>query len=126
MQPSMLLRPDLNRANVRWLASRWLVRLIVLGLAGCVQPVGVPPATTLSRAWLVGVERMRDDAGPQLPFTNRFIADLSAMPKLNVVYVNDDRYSFLFNTSRDERVLISPWLHSGGHCMDLTYTVYQS
>ena len=69
---------------------------------------------------------MRDDAGPQLPFTNRFIADLSAMPKLNVVYVNDDRNSFLFNTSRDEKVLISPWLHGEGHCMNLTYTVYQS
>lgn len=69
---------------------------------------------------------MRDDAGPQLPFTNRFIADLSAMPNINVVYVGDDRNSFLFNASKDNKVLVSPWLHGEGHCMSLTYAVYQS
>jgi hypothetical protein len=96
-----------------------------LGAAGC-QPVGVPPATALRRSWLIGVERMRDDAGPQLPYTNRLIADLSAMPNVSVVYAGDDRNSFLFNASKDDKVLVSPWLHTEGHCMNVTYAVYQS
>jgi hypothetical protein len=103
-----------------------LTTMCVLGLAACAQPVAVPSATALGKPWLLGVERMQGDAGPQLPFTNRFIADLSAMPNIRVVYVGDDRNSFLFNGSKEDRVLVSPWLHGEGNCMNLTYTISQS
>jgi hypothetical protein len=93
---------------------------------GCMQPVSVPPATAISRPWMFGIEPMRGDPLPQLPYTNRFIADLSAMPNVQVVYVGDERNSFLFNAWRGDKVLLAPWLGGGGNCMNLTYTVFQS
>jgi hypothetical protein len=100
--------------------------LSVTVATGCMQPVSVPPATAISRSWMFGIETMRGDPLPQLPYTNRFIADLSAMPNVQVVYVGDERNSFLFNAWRGEKVLLSPWLHGEGNCMNLTYTVFQS
>jgi hypothetical protein len=73
------------------------VLLPAVGLAGCVQPSGVPGTTTLNNPWMLGIERMHDDPEPQLPFTNRFIADLAAMPRTQVVFVGTDRNSFAFN-----------------------------
>ncbi len=69
---------------------------------------------------------MRGDPAPQFPYTNRFLADLAAMPKVQVVYVGDDRNSFLFNAWKGDKVLVSPWLHGEGNCMNLTYTIFQS
>ena len=100
--------------------------LTAFGVAGCVQPSGVPGATTLSNTWMLGIERMHDDPEPQLPFTNRFIADLAAMPSVQVVFAGNDRNSFLFNAWRGDKVLVSPWLHGEGNCMNLTYTIFQS
>jgi len=75
---------------------------------------------------MFGIETMRGDPQPQLPYTNRFIADLSAMPKVQVVYVSDNRNSFLFNAWTGDKVLVSPWLRAEGNCMNLTYTIFQS
>ena len=66
-----------------------MVRLTVLtkvvcfvtGIAGCAQQIGGPGPMVLSQPWMLGIERMRDDPAPQLPFTNRLIDDLSAMPR---------------------------------------------
>ncbi len=102
------------------------VLLLAVGLAGCVQPSGVPGTTTLSNTWMLGIERMHDDPEPQLPFTNRFIADLAAMPRTQVVFVGTDRNSFAFNAWSGDKVLVSPWLHAEGNCMNLTYTIFQS
>jgi len=102
------------------------VLLLTAGMAGCAQPSGVPAPTALSKSWMLGIERMRDDPAPQLPFTNRFIADLAAMPRTQVVFLDNDRNSFLFDGWSDGKVLVSPWLHGEGNCMNLTYTIFQS
>ncbi len=98
----------------------------MLGLAGCVPPYGVPGTTTLRGTWMLGIERMHDDPEPQLPFTNRFIADLAAMPRTQVVFVGTDRNSFAFNAWSGDKVLVSPWLHAEGNCMNIAYTIFQS
>ena len=46
---------------------------------------------------MFGIERMRGDPEPQLPYTNQFIADLAAMPSVQIVYVGDERNSSAFN-----------------------------
>lgn len=102
------------------------VVLLVAGMAGGAQPGGVSGTAALSKPWMLGIERMRDDPEPQLPFTNRFIADLSAMPKAQVVFLGNDRNSSLFNAWSGDKVLVSPWLHGEGNCMTLTYTIFQS
>ena len=102
------------------------VLLVAAGVAGCAQLGGVPAPTALSKPWMLGIERMRDDPAPQLPFTNRFIADLTAMPRTQVVFLDNDRNSFLFNGWSGGKVLVSPWLHGEGNCMELTYTIFQS
>ena len=98
---------------------------VLLTAAGC-QPVSMPWPATLSASWMFGIETMRGDPAPQLPYTNRFIADLAAMPKVQVVYVGDERNSFLFNAWKGGKVVVSPWLHGEGNCMNLTYTIFQS
>jgi hypothetical protein len=100
--------------------------LLAAGIAGCAQPIGVPGPMALSQPWMLGIERMRDDPGPQLPFTNRFIADLSAMPKAQVVFLDGPRNSTLFNEWSGGKVLVSPLLHSQGSCMNLTFTIFRS
>ena len=102
------------------------VLLLAAGVAGCAEPSGVPGTTALSKSWMLGIERMRGDPAPQLPFTNRFIADLAAMPSAQVVFLGDDRNSFLFNAWSGGKVLVSPWLHGEGNCMTLTFTIFQS
>jgi hypothetical protein len=100
--------------------------LATVGLTGCVQPSGVPGTSTLSNTWMLGIERMRNDPEPQLPFTNRFIADLAAMPRTQVVFVSTDRNNIVFNAWSSDKVLVSPWLHAEGNCMNLTYTIFQA
>jgi hypothetical protein len=100
--------------------------LLSAGVSGCVQPVGMPAPSATNTSWMFGVETMHGDPQPQLPYTNRFIADLSAMPKVQVVYVGDNRNSFLFNAWSGDKVLVSPWLRAEGNCMNLTYTIFQS
>jgi hypothetical protein len=111
-----------------------MVRLTVLtkvvcfvtGIAGCAQQIGGPGPMVLSQPWMLGIERMRDDPAPQLPFTNRLIDDLSAMPKTQVVFLDKGRNSTLFNEWSGGKVLVSPWLHGQGSCMSVTYTIFRS
>jgi hypothetical protein len=105
-----------------------MILLLAAGMAGCVQtqPGGTAAMPALSKPWMLGIERMRVDPEPQLPFTNRFIADLSAMPNVQVVFLGSDRNSFLFNGWSGGKVLVSPWLHGEGNCMTLTYTIFQA
>ncbi len=102
------------------------VLLLVAGMTGCSQYGSGPGTSALSKSWMLGIERMRGDPGPELPFTNRFITDLSAMPKTQVVFLGSDRNGFLFNAWSGGKVLVSPWLHHDGTCMTLTYTIYLS
>jgi hypothetical protein len=104
------------------------ILLLAAGMAGCVQtqPGGTAAMPALSKPWMLGIERMRVDPEPQLPFTNRFIADLSAMPNVQVVFLGSERNSFLFNGWSGGKVLVSPWLHGEGNCMTLTYTIFQA
>jgi hypothetical protein len=106
--------------------ARGCAALVAAGVAGCTQPIGVPAPTALNRSWMFGVETMRGDPAPQLPYTNRFIADLSAMPNVQVVYVGNERNNYLFSAWKGDKVLIAPWLRAEGNCMNLTYTVFQS
>ena len=62
---------------------------------------------------MFGVERMRGDPEPQLPYTNQFIADLAAMPSVQVVFMGDERNRFAFNAWAGGKVLVSPWLRGG-------------
>jgi hypothetical protein len=103
-----------------------LVLLFPGGLIGCVPPAGMGWPVPLAQTWMFGIETMRGDPEPQLPFTNRFIADLSAMPRVQIVYVGSERNDFLFNAWKGNKVLVSPWLHGEGNCMNLAYTVFQS
>ena len=93
--------------------------------ASACQPIGVPDATALRSSWMFGVERMNGDPAPQLPYTNQFIAGLAAMPSVQVVYVGDGN-RFAFDAWQGGKVLVSPWLHAEGNCMNITYTVFQS
>jgi hypothetical protein len=102
------------------------VLLLAAGIAGCAQSGGVPGTPTLSKPWMLGIERMRGDPELELPFTNRFMADLSAMPNVQVVLLGNDRNGFLFNGWSGGKVLVSPWLHREGTCMNVTYTIFRS
>jgi hypothetical protein len=47
------------------------------------------------------------------------------MPSVQVVYVGDGN-RFAFDAWPAGKVLVSPWLGAEGHCMNITYTVFQS
>jgi len=96
-------------------------------LTGCYPPpTDVHPPATLRRSWMFGVERMTGDPGPQLPYTNRMIADLAAMPNVQVVFVGDERNRSAFASWHGDKLSISPWLHGEGNCMNITYSILQS
>jgi hypothetical protein len=113
--------PTMDRA-----AALAMALLVAAGTCGCTQPIGVPGPTALRQPWMLGIEPMRADPEPQLPFTNRFIADLAAMPRVQVVFVGNDLVSFTFNAWSGGKVLVAPWLHGENNCMNLTYTIFQS
>lgn len=98
-----------------------LVLPLLLGVTAC-TPYGVPGVTVLKRTWLFGVERMRGDPEPQLPFTNRFIDNLAAMPNVQVVFTGDNQAAFSAWTK--PKLLVSPWLRGEGNCMNITYTLF--
>ena len=75
---------------------------------------------------MFGVEQMRGDPEPQLPYTNRFIADLAAMPSVQVIYLGSERDRFAFNAWTSGKVLVAPWLRGEGNCMNITYTIFAS
>ena len=108
------------------IARRALSMGVGLWLSGCYPPAGVSPPVTLQRGWMIGIERMRGDPGLQLPYTNRMILDLAAMPNVQVVYVDDPRNSAPFASWQGGKLLVSPWLHGEGNCMNITYTILVS
>lgn len=75
---------------------------------------------------MFGIERMRGDPAPQFPYTNQFIADLAAMPSVQVIYVGEERNGPAFNAWQGARVLVSTWLHGEQNCMNITYTIFLS
>ena len=99
--------------------------LVGIGTTAC-QPANVPGSTALRSSWMFGIERMRGDPAPQLPYTNQFIVNLAAMPNVQIVSVDDDRNRLAFNAWTGGKVLVSPWLHGEGNCMNITYTVFES
>ena len=82
--------------------------------------------TTLSDSWMVGLERMRDDALLMMPYTNRLLAALAAMPKLQVVYAGPPRNDPLFAAYSGNKLRLHPWLHGEGNCMEFTYTIFRA
>ena len=102
------------------------VLLLAASVAGCAQSGGVRETPALSKPWMLGIEQMRGDAPLELPFTNRFIADLSAMPNAQVVFLGNDRNGLLFNAWSGGKILVSPWLHREGACMNVIYTIFRS
>jgi hypothetical protein len=104
----------------------WRVWPVLAAIATACQPVGVPGATALRQSWMFGIERMHGDPEPQLPYTNQFIATLAAMPDVQIVYVGDESNRYAFNAWTGSKLLVSPWLRGEGHCMNITYTIFQS
>ena len=98
----------------------------IASLAACAQPEGVPGPGSLSQQWMFGIERMQGDPLPQLPYTNRFIADLAAMPKVQVVYLGAPETAGLFASWSAGRLVVAPRLRAERSCMTVTYTIFQS
>ena len=86
---------------------------------------GTPP-TTLSQTWMIGIERMRNDPLLLAPFTNRFLADLAAMPMVQVVFVGADRNDQMFSAYSGSKLRVYPALRTGNGCMELSYSVFQA
>jgi hypothetical protein len=107
----------------RTLALALMTALAGVGTTAC-QPAGVPGSTALQKSWMFGIERMRGDPEPQLPYTNQFIANLAAMPSVQIVYVGDARNGYAFNAWTGGKVLVSPWLRGEGNCMNIAYTIF--
>jgi hypothetical protein len=107
--------------------ARTLLRTVLVGLlpAACVQPVDVPPPASVVRHWTIGVAPIVGDAEPRLPFTNRFIVDLSAMPNVSVGSLAARQDSSAFEVAHDRKLSVAARLHADGHCMDFSYTVMQ-
>jgi hypothetical protein len=105
---------------------RALGLLSVSLVTACVQQPAntVPPS--LSQKWMIGVERMQGDPLPQLPFTNRFIAGLAAMPNTQLVYLGSPENAGLFASWSGNRLDVAPMLRAERSCMTLTYTIFQS
>jgi hypothetical protein len=82
--------------------------------------------TSLGQQWMLGIERMEGDPMPRLPFTNRFIADVAAMPKTQVVFLGTQNNSFLFDAWQGPKLRVAPWLHGEGNCMNMSYTIFES
>ncbi|MBS0559458.1 MAG: hypothetical protein JSR21_05335 [Proteobacteria bacterium] len=77
----------------------------------------------LHDTWMIGVERMIGDVDPRLPFTNRLLADLAAMPNVQSVYIGTPRNDWPFSAGREWRIRLAPWLYNDAACMTATYTV---
>ena len=104
-----------------------LLTASLLGACAC-QCAGPPVAgasgpTQLSQRWMIGIERIQGDVLPVLPYTNRFLADLAAMPNTLVVYLGPERNGFLFAADAARKLRVAPILHGEGNCMTFTYTV---
>ena len=102
-----------------------LLPVLLLGLlpAACVQPVNVPPPVSVATHWTIGVVAMPGDAEPRLPFTNRFILDLSAMPGTSVTFLGTRETGSAFDVAAGDKLRVTPSLHGEGNCMEFNYTV---
>lgn len=95
------------------------------GLCGCAPapPVAGVPAATLAQNWMFGIERMRDDPLLLAPYSNRLLADLSAMPHVRIVSLDNPTNGFLFQTLTAPKIRVMSWLRGERSCMQFTYTV---
>lgn len=101
--------------------TTWAWCLAIL-LGGCV-PAPVPgPSVALSQHWIVGVERMQNDAALLLPYTTRLIVNLSAMPNIQVYYLGTDADHSWFAAIAEPKIRVASWLHGEGTCLTSTYT----
>ena len=103
-----------------------LAVLAVVSLAACAQPSWVAGPASLNQQWMFGIERMQGDPLPQLPYTNRFIADLAAMPNVRVVSLGGPETAGLFASWPGGRLTVAPRLRAEHSCMTVTYTVFQA
>jgi hypothetical protein len=97
-------------------------------LGGCViapvESVPPPAPTVLSRQWMIGIDRMTDDPEFRLPYTNRMIADVAAMPMAQVVFLGVSKNDYQFSAWQGPKLRVVPWLHAENHCMNINYTVF--
>jgi hypothetical protein len=97
-------------------------------LAGCAYPPGVASGAGgpmyLGHTVMIGIEPMVGDPLPGLPFTNRLLDGLAAMPGVRVVYLGAPRNAWPFDAEEAWRIRLSPWLHGEGYCMTAQYTTY--
>ena len=111
----------------------WIGLVLAGLLAGCAHSDNSPCApcavakapTQLSRHWLLGMGVMTGDAALLRPYTNRFMADLGAMPGVRIIDITPPWNAHLFRSSEDDHIEVVPVLHAEGNCMEITYTVYR-
>lgn len=106
----------------------WVGLWVGLGasLAGGCTPATAPAPATLSQTWMIGIERMRDDSLLMMPFTNRLLATLAAMPKTQLIFLAAGRNDPLFAAYAGNKLRVYPWLRGEGNCMEFSYTVFQA
>jgi hypothetical protein len=73
--------------------------------------------------WMIGIEPVVGDANPLLPYTNRLLTDLAAMPKIQVIYAGSERNAWPFQAQSGQTIGLAPWLHGDGQCMTANYVV---
>ncbi len=99
-----------------------------LTLVACAYPPGVASGVGgpmyLRHTLLIGIEPMVGDPLPGLPFTNRLLNGLAAMPSTRVVFLGSPRNAWPFGADPVWRLRLSPWLHGEGNCMTAQYTTY--
>ncbi len=98
---------------------------LLFALAGCAAyPPGAGAPLYLSHTVLIGIEPIVGDPMPGLPFTNRLLNGLAAMPDMQVVFLGSPRNAWPFGADPAWRIRLSPWLHGEGYCMTAQYTTY--
>jgi hypothetical protein len=116
-----------------WHARGWTSLCIGLAsglVAGCVPvpsqspPLAAPDA--LSQRWMIGVERIHNDPLLLAPFTNRFLATLAGMPKVQVIFLGVGQNEHLFSAYAGDKLRVDASLRAGNNCMEITYTINQA
>lgn len=108
---------------------RW--QILCVGLAaslggGCTPAYVYTPPTTLAQPWMIGIERMRNDPVLLAPFTNRLLAELAAMPQVQVVFVGAERNDQMFAAYTGNKLRVYSALRTENGCMEFSYSVFRS
>ena len=107
-----------------WRTALWVG--VAASLACGCEPVPISQPPTLSQPWMIGTEHMKGDPLLLQPLTNRFMADLAAMPQAQVVYLGVELNSFRFNAYAADKLRVYPALRAEGNCMEFTYIIYRA